>query len=170
VLALASGTIVLIVFGSIYTFGTLIPYISAYLYYNGDPTTSTALSLLFTLMVLTLNIGVAVERAVCKWLSNRVLCIIAVFGLCGSILLASIMTTFAGFLCFYGLLYGFFIGFGYFPPLKNAFLHLPARKGLCSGICMTGFGLGSGIFNFLIIGLVNPNNTALDPTTKMYPP
>ena len=30
--------------------------------------------------------------------------------------------------------------------------------GLCSGICMMAFGLGSLLFNFILLHLINPNN------------
>jgi len=79
------------------------------------------------------------------------------------------MKTFVGFVIFYGFSYGFSIGIGYFPPLKNCYLHLPHRKGLCAGICMSGFGLGSALFNYLIIGLVNPHDANVDPITHKFP-
>lgn len=79
------------------------------------------------------------------------------------------MQTFTGFVVFYGVCYGFSIGIGYFPPLKNCYLHLPNRKGLCSGICMSGFGLGSAIFNYIIVWIVNPHDIGLDSITKKYP-
>ena len=72
------------------------------------------------------------------------------------------MKNFVGILIFYGCCYGVSIGIGYFPPIKNCYLHLPSRKGLCSGICLSGFGLGSAIFNYLIVYLINPDNLSIN--------
>lgn len=91
-------------------------------------------------------------------ISNRKLCSAAVVGVAASVFISSFMESFIGYVFFYGITYGLSIGFGYFPPVKNAYLHLPNRKGLCSGVCMSGFGLGSAIFNYVILALVNPNN------------
>jgi MFS family permease len=170
IIALASGTLTLIVLGTIYTFGALTPYISSYLYYQNDPTTSAALSLLITITFVTVNLGVALSTIFFSNISNRIQCIIAVIGVSGSVFAASFMTNFVGILIFYGCCYGVCIGMGYFPPVKNCYLHLPSRKGLCSGICMCGFGLGSAIFNYIIVYLVNPDDVSVDPITKRYPP
>lgn len=34
---------------------------------------------------------------------------------------------------------------------------------------MSGFGLGSAIFNYVIVGLVNPDDVSVDSITKKYP-
>ena len=34
---------------------------------------------------------------------------------------------------------------------------------------MTGFGLGSVIFNYIIVAIANPNNEAVDPITNKFP-
>lgn len=78
---------------------------------------------------------------------------------------ASYLDSFVEFVLFYGVLYGFSIGIGYYPPLKNCYLHLPNNKGFCAGVCMSGFGLGSALFNYVIVKLVNPNDVDLDPLT-----
>ena len=113
--------------------------------------------------------GTAIANAFLTHVSNRILCIGAIIGMSLSVLAASFMQTFAGFVIFYGICYGLSIGIGYFPPLKNCYLHLPRRKGLCAGICMSGFGLSSAIFNYIILELINPENIPLNQTTKKYP-
>jgi MFS family permease len=166
---LCSGTLALIVFGSIYTFGALTPYISSYLYYQKDETSSAAMSILFTLTLVVISVGVAISSMFLTSISNRILCMAAVLGMSASVFVASFMTTFAGYVFFYGVCYGFSIGIGYFPPLKNCYLHLPKQKGLCAGICMSGFGLGSALFNYVIVALVNPDDVSVDSVTKKYP-
>lgn len=169
IIAVGSGFLVLLVFGSIYTFGALTPYISSYLYYQGDPTKNTSLSILFTLTLIFINIRVVVSTMFLSNISNRILTIAAVIGMSSAVFVASFVTRFIGFVIFYGLVYGFFIGIGYFPPVKNAYLHLPKKKGICSGICMSGFGLGSALFNIIILQLVNPHNAEADKATGRYP-
>lgn len=97
------------------------------------------------------NVGTAIANTFLTNVSNRILCIAAIIAMSLSVFAASFMETFAGFVAFYGVGYGLSIGIGYFPPLKNCYLHLPKRKGLCAGICMSGFGLSSAIFNYIIL-------------------
>lgn len=159
-LALAGGMLTLIVQGSIYTFGALTPYISSYLYYEGDETSNTAMSMLFTITMIMQGVGVTFSNMVLAKVPNRIICIVAIMGLSATVFIASFMKTFAGFFAFYGLIYGFFIGIGYYPPIKNAYMHLPTRKGLCSGLCMSGFGFGSAFS-------IRSSWSSLIPTTSI---
>jgi OFA family oxalate/formate antiporter-like MFS transporter len=156
VVAVSAGFLTMLVFGSIYTFGALTPYISSYLYYHEDATTSTALSILFTSTLFLINVGTFISTMFLSHVSNRLLSILAVVAMSSSVFISSFMTKFVGYIFFYGLTYGFSIGVGYFPPVKNAYLHLPTKKGICSGIIMSGFGLGSALFNIIILELINP--------------
>lgn len=162
IISLCASTLTLIVFGSIYTFGALTPYISSYLYYKKDETSSTALSILFTLTIITINVGIAICTMFLHHIPNRLMCIVAIIAMSASVLAASFMTQFVGFIIFYGFCYGFSIGIGYFPPLKNCYMHLPKHKGLCAGVCMSGFGLGSAVFNYIIVALINPDDVNID--------
>lgn len=168
-LALASGLLVEIVLGSLYTFGAITPYIYSYLYYCGGEVSLVALSILFTTAIIMMNVGMVFSTWLSKWITNQITCGISVILVGGSVFIASYMKSFAGFVIFYGIVYGLSIGIGYLPPVKNAYLHLPHRKGLCAGICMTGFGLGSVIFNQIIVMLINPNDVKADSTTKHFP-
>lgn len=167
--ALASGTLLLIVLGSLYTFGTITPYISSYLYYHNDETSSTALSILFTLAVILINVGQVLSSYLQSRLSNRLQCMLSIILLSATIFASSYMVSFIGYIFFYGVLYGLAIGIGYLVPIKNGYLHLPNRKGLVAGVCMTGFGLGSVIFNYIIIYTINPDDKHLDPVTNKFP-
>lgn len=168
-IALVSAFVTEIVFGSIYTFGALIPYISSYLYYEGNPTSSTSLSILFTMTIIMINVGVGISSTFLHHVSNRLLCAGSIIGLSIAVFLVSFMNNFLGFVAFYGVLYGLSIGIGYYPPVKNTYLHLPDKKGLCAGICYSGFGLGSVIFNYIILEIINPQNIDIDKVTKKYP-
>lgn len=161
-----AGTIVLIVLGSLYTFGSLTPYIYSYLYYQGSEVSLVALSILFTIAIIMVNVGMSLGNLLSSRLTNQVICAIAVACVATSVFISSFMTSFVGFILFYGILYGLSIGIGYLAPVKNAYLHLPARKGLCAGICMSGFGFGSVIFNQVILHLVNPHDMKADSNNR----
>lgn len=69
------------------------------------------------------------------------------------------------FLVLYGIVFGLFIGYGYMAPIKNCYQHIPELKGtfpdnlgLCSGVCILGFGISSLLFNFILLSLINPDN------------
>lgn len=97
-----------------------------------------------------------------KYLSGKKLCFLAIWGFALSIFLASLMTNLASFTLFYTGFMGFFLGVGYIHPLKNAYSYFPNRKGLCSGICMTGYGIGSFFYNQVFLGIINPSNIQAD--------
>ena len=140
--ALAAALLVSIVLGSLYTFAAISPYISSYLYYHGSSASTIAFSLVFALIIVMEDIGLPIEAFTSRFVSNRIECLISVVGLSASIFTASFMDTFVGMIVFMGIVNGIFIGYGYLPPIKNAYQHIPHRKGLCAGVCLSGFGLG----------------------------
>ena len=81
----------------------------------------------------------------------------------GSIILISLaicMTTKQpiAFFVFYAGGFGIGKGFIYPAPLRATWSHLPGRKGMVSGIIVSGLGLGAFIYGIVIQKLVNPNN------------
>lgn len=115
------------------------------------------------------NVGQITTIFLDKYIGNRGLCALAVTMVAGSVFICSFMNSLSGFAAFYGVLYGLSIGLGYLAPVKNAYLHLPNRKGLCAGICMSGFGIGSMIFNQILVQLINPHDQKAD-SDKIFPP
>ena len=77
----------------------------------------------------------------------KMLAIIGMTGFCVSILIASFMKTVFTFVIFYGVGFGLFFGIAYMPPFKNTYAYFPNRKGMCSGVCMMGYGLGTFFYN-----------------------
>lgn len=59
---------------------------------------------------------------------------------------------------FYAGGFGIGKGFIYPAPLRATWSHLPGRKGMVSGIIVSGLGLGAFIYGIIIQKLVNPNN------------
>ena len=116
-----------------------------------------------------LNVGMPIGSFLSQRLSNRVISMISVAMLSWVVLISSFMTDFITILIFYGLLNGLSIGVGYISPVKNAYTHFQDRKGFAAGVCMSGFGFGSVIFNYIIVELINPNNEKIDHDTKHFP-
>lgn len=61
------------------------------------------------------------------------------------------------------------MGIGYACPMRNMFKYFPNRKGLCSGICLAGFGLGSIFFNTIAVAIINPKDIPIDTSTQRFP-
>lgn len=61
VTSLIGGTIVMIVIGSLYTFGTFTSYIASYLHYHDNPEVQTVnISLVFPFLLTFMNVGVII--------------------------------------------------------------------------------------------------------------
>ena len=62
------------------------------------------------------------------------------------------------FFIFYAGGFGIGKGFIYPAPLRATWSHLPGRKGMVSGIIVSGLGLGAFIYGIIIQKIVNPDN------------
>ena len=75
----------------------------------------------------------------------------------GGVFYSSYTEDLYSFALVYGILTGMAMGLSYMVPLINAVQYFPEKKGLVSGIIVAGFGLGSLVFSFLAIILMNPD-------------
>lgn len=74
------------------------------------------------------------------------------------------------FLCF-GVIFPFFSGLLFYAPLMCAWEWFGKLKGMCSGIILAGFGLGTFFFGPLAAAIVNPHDEKreIDPVSgEMY--
>ena len=74
--------------------------------------------------------------------------------------MSSYVTTPLPFALLFGLTYGIGIGMVYLCPVICAWEYFPKRKGLISALSFNGFGLGSFIFGYVSLAIVNPENEA----------
>lgn len=79
-----------------------------------------------------------------------------------TVLVASFMKNLFTFSLFYGVFFGFFVGIAYMAPFKNTYAYYPNKKGLCSGVCMMGYGIGAFVYNQIFLHLTNPENKSPD--------
>ena len=76
----------------------------------------------------------------------------------GLVYLSASSTMIIEFFLLYAVGFGVGKGFLYPGPLKAGWSHLPGRKGLVSGLVVSGLGIGAFIFGIVTRLLVNPEN------------
>lgn len=111
-------------------------------------------------MACTLPFGVKVMNMLG---SPRKAAVVLTILCAGSIFFSSFATVFAAFCVIYGILFGFFSGLLYMMPIYCGYLYFPNKKGIVSGLVLTGYGFGSFIFNFMALGIINPDNEKATP-------
>ena len=92
----------------------------------------------------------------------KLLCFIGTTGFALSVFISSLMSSYIGYCIFYGAFLGFFAGIAYMMPFKNTYSYFPNRKGMCAGLCMMGYGIGSFLYNQIFLRIVNPDNIPSD--------
>ena len=75
-----------------------------------------------------------------------------------SVFLASTMTNPTYFFLIYSIGFGTGKGFLYPTALQVGWSQLPGRKGMVSGLVVSGVGIGAFVFGLFTTYLVNPNN------------
>ena len=139
--------------------GTLIVYIVSYyrviLQYDVDE--NTFMSLFPLLLVFNTVFFFIANRFIDRLGSRIVASLIGFFGI--SLCFLSIMIPWHP----YVFIFMFSLGFGsmkgtmYSSSLRAGWSHLPKRKGLASGVILSGSGMGGGIASLCIFHIINPN-------------
>ncbi len=137
IVSLVAGFTTMLIYGSSYTYGTLIPYVASYLYYAGKiqikigdkQITINGMAVLLTVSIFVLNIGMPIINLKFLQFSNKITALISICGVCASIFCLSFLDQFIYYIIFYGFTFGLFIGFGYLAPIKNCYEHIPGKKG-----------------------------------------
>ena len=148
-LQLAAAVVVLMFAGIIYAWSNISGPLSE-LGWAGS-----ALTFNYTLTIWFFCIGGLVSGFMAKKFSVRFRIILAAIMLTAGFVITSTLDVGSSiFLLYvaYGFLAGFGIGIVYNAVIAAVSAHFPDKKGLCSGLLMMGFGIGS-----FIIGLVSSN-------------
>lgn len=96
-ISLLAGFICMLIYGSAYTYGTLIPYVTSYLYYSGNSLshlgdseiTTNKMASLLLISIIVLNFGMPLCNIKQLQFSNRITTLISIVGVCLSIFLIS---------------------------------------------------------------------------------
>jgi hypothetical protein len=95
---------------------------------------------------LTFPIGMHVSN---RW-GSKLAIFIGGICICGGVLITSATKKPIAFFLLYAGGFGIGKGFIYPAPLRATWSHLPGRKGMVSGIIVSGLGLGAFIYGIII--------------------
>jgi MFS family permease len=94
----------------------------------------------------------------------RKCCLLGGFILVSGTFLSSIATSLQFLLFTNGILFGSGMGICYSAPIACAARHIPHRKGLLSGIIVSGFGGGAFVFGNIALNIINPSREGIPDT------
>ena len=77
------------------------------------------LQIIVTISVLCVNLGMVFPKFKLLAFSNRIMALISLVGVAGSVFTVSFVNSFGLYALIYGVFFGAFIGYGYVAPLKN---------------------------------------------------
>jgi MFS family permease len=149
--AVLGGAIAHLALGTLYTWGNLMSYSpkSLRFYDGGDhagqPDALTVIPLVLISQCITMPLGSLITQRIGAPNSMRIGGLLAAAG----VFLASYATRLRLFMVLYGMLFGFGAGIAYTAPMAAGWKWLPDKKGLVSGIILTGFGAGGFVFNII---------------------
>lgn len=138
ILSLISGFLITFVFGSLYTLGTITPYIASYIHYEDDPSIyAVDVSILYPTYMVSQVFGIVLSMYFFSYERNflqkiigfKLLCFMGVYGMVICVFVTSFFKSYAAFIFFYGVLFGFLVGFCYLIPVLNCYEYLPHKKG-----------------------------------------
>lgn len=164
------AVVIQLALGTLYSWGALTPFLTPYLCY----TTGTVIAKATT--VFTFGVGL-LSFAVTMIFAGQIQAKIgpmktAILGgiiLGVGVMLTAAMTTLAGVIITYGIIFGAGIGIVYVVPIATAQKWFPDKVGMITGIAVAGFGAGAFIFNYIIKGLANPNGLPNASLTQTNP-
>ena len=152
-----------LVVGSQYAWGSMAIYIVGYFRLIGNlEANMSQFYLVLPLIVITSTIFFPIGMQTAKRLGPRVGIATGGIIVITTTFLSSYAQTPGAFFAIYSIGFGIGKGFLYPAPLEAGWSHLEDKKGLVSGIIVSGLGIGSFIFGMLVSWLVNPSN--LTPT------
>ena len=154
---------------NIHTLPSICPYFYSYLIQFKEGTFSyTYLEVILSLVNLIHNIFIPVGV-----LLTRKHNITTVIGI-GLILIIIAKAIFAFFINIIIVSIGLCIcsvgcGLAYMPPIICLWHYYPKRKGLMTGIALSGFGFNRLVFKYLSLVIINPMKIGLMPSMERYP-
>ena len=145
--------------GNMYLWGNVSNYVVSFFHFQGDQNATLSVAVIvlplsFTVQTCFNPVGAFLQK---KW-SPKIILAIGVSIMSISILIASLQTTWWGFVLWYCVGFPAGIGIVYWVPIMSAWEWFPNNKGLVSGLIVGGYGFGAFIFGFVSTAIANPNN------------
>lgn len=146
-------------FGTVYCWGSLVPYVVSYMHHSGHAVDydemSWVVSMTTAMQAISMVLGGCLHSRLGLHKTAGLGCCFACLG----VFLSSFAMRHgkAAFLASYALTFGFGVGLGYIVPMMVLMKWMPHHKGLASGIVVAGFGVGACVFNKFQQALINPH-------------
>ena len=159
-MCLVGGVALQLVNGCFFLWANISTYVLSYMYQKGGDMDLNAIFYVDLALLLLNCTGYQVGTYLLrnrKWNPKLIILTGGGTAMVG-ILVASFTTRLGPFLFFYACMSGIGCGMNYFIPLVCAWEHFPQRKGLCTGIIVGAYGIGSFIFTRVSTRIVNPND------------
>ena len=163
--------------GSQYAWGSISPYLVGYFRDMGKPANMSQFYIVLPLIVIISTFVFPLATFLFQYIGPKgIIGIGAIFTVVVTAF-STLATEVWLFFFLYSVGFGTGKGFLYPTPLNAGWSHLPARKGLVSGIIISGLGLGSFFVGLLVNRILNPNNVPPQPievspgvTEYVFPP
>ncbi|CAH8640879.1 unnamed protein product [Schistosoma curassoni] len=170
-LTVIGAVLIQITFGYFYTVANMVPYILSYIKARVDPSVQSQSTVwLSALALASQGLSMALGGLVYQKAGFRVVVGIGCLLHSGSVFLTNItiQRTYIGVIITYSVLMGLGLGFAYSVVMGVAAKWFPKRRFLIVGLVVGGFGLGALVFTPIQTALINPNNTPVNPVTKLF--
>ena len=163
--------------GNMYLWGNISNYVVTYYHYKGDENATLNLANLLVPISITIQVFAnPIGAFLVNIYSPKFLLFIGVSIMCSSILAASCMSTWNGFMLCYGIGFPLGIGTCYWVPIMCGWEWFPNNKGFITGLILCGYGFGAFIFGFITTSIANPENLKVEvpedgsgDTDKLFP-
>ena len=156
--ALISGCTIELVVGSIFTWGSIAPYITSYYRLHDESVTMDSTFLVLPFQMLLACIVMYFGGYLNTFLHPRWMHLIATISSSGGLIAASETKNYTMFLIFYGTGLSVALGIAFVTPLIVCWSYYPTRHGRVSGILNSFFGLSSMCMILISSGLINPDD------------
>ena len=161
-----------LVLGCFYLWGNIQVYVTSYLHVRHEDVSLNSTIIVLPMITILQTLFMPVGPLLLKRFPPYVPLGLGAALICTGTFLSSYATSLVGFVFAFGACFGAGIGLCYLPPMICGWEYFPNRKGFVSGVVICGFGLGSFIFSFVALALVNPDKAGATepvPGGRIFP-
>jgi MFS family permease len=152
------GFIIHCVLGTLYIWGNITVYVTAYLRRFDPSITYNDTIMIYALQLCGQGSTMFIGGLIDGKMGVKFTCMLGGFIVISSTFCSAFCTSLYSLLFFDGIMFGVGIGICYSAPIASSCRWLPAKKGLVTGTIVAGFGGGSFIYGYISTLLANPNS------------